>query len=109
MSKATWADDPPKEYAKLCRSAAERSTKSASRQRAEAKPWSEGEAKYFDQQARRCRAMALLCENSKAERAGDIDFRGLDKPELDLETQIQVIESIERSYPNEANQPQPAA
>lgn len=109
MSEATWADDPPKEYAKLCRFMAERSTRSAARQRAEAKPWSEGEAKYFDLQARRCRAMALLCENSKAERAGDIDFRGLDRPELDLETQLRVIESIERDYLNEANQPQPAA
>jgi len=101
-----WYDMPPKEYAKSCRYSAERSDASATRIRAEIQAtWrdkpplrGEDEAKYFDRQARRCRAMALLCENSDAKRAGDVDFKGLDRPEQNLDIQLKVIKAIERKY-----------
>ena len=101
-----WYDSPPKEYAKSCRYSAERSDASAARIRAgmrcttRDKPplRGEDEARYFDRQARRCRAMALLCENSDATRAGDVNFMGLDRPEQNLDEQLRVIKLIERKY-----------
>ena len=98
-----WYDTPPKEYAKLYHAAARRSKESAARQQAEAKPWSEGEIKNFVRQARRLRAMALLCENSEAKRVGDVYFMGLDRPDFGPEIELEIIEVVERKYLNEAD------
>jgi hypothetical protein len=77
---SAWYDLPPARYAAGLRYGAERSDECAAHKMAEAKPWSDGEAKRYRQQARRLRAMATLCERSTAARAGDVDFMGLNCP-----------------------------
>lgn len=80
-----WYDANPAEYAKALLYNAERSEQSARHHDTEGKPWSPREAEHMRRQARRLRAMALLCEASGAGRAGDVDFLGMTKPSQSIE------------------------
>lgn len=91
---AVWYDMPPADYAESLRYGAARSDESAARQRAEGKPWSEHEARHMERQARRLRAMALLCDRSPADRAGAVDMRRLSDPTLDRETEAATVAEI---------------
>lgn len=82
-----WYNQSPASYATALRYSAERSDRGAARRRAEGKPWSEGDAIHLERQARRLRAMALLCDRSSAARAGDVDFLGLDNPSQSREAE----------------------
>lgn len=90
-----WYDLAPRDYAKGLRFKADRSDECAACRLAESKPWSPGEAMHFTRQARRLRAMALLCDRSEAATAGDMDFRGLHDPTLPREEEDRVIAEIE--------------
>ena len=93
-----WYDLPPAKYAEGLRYGADRSDESAKRREAEGRAWSAGEAAHFRRQARRCRAMALLCENSKASHAGDVDFRRLNDPSFPMEDEQRVVAQIEAEH-----------
>lgn len=90
-----WYDLTPASYAESLRYSAERSDESAMRHAAEGKPWSPGEADHFRRQARRLRAMALLCDRSTAARAGEIDFRRLSDPTRSREEEDRIVAEIE--------------
>ena len=91
-----WYYNSPKEYANWLRFGAEGSDASAARREAEGKPWSAREAELFRRQARRLRAMAMLCERSTAARAGDIDFRRLHDPTLSDDESDETVSQIEK-------------
>lgn len=88
-------NSPASEHAKYLRFAAENSDRSAQRHREQGKPWSEGEAKYMDRQARRLRAMALLCDANPTARTGDINFMRLTDPSLPQEDEQIIVAEIE--------------
>jgi hypothetical protein len=77
---SAWYDLPPSGYARGLRYHAARSDESAARKEAEGKSWSVGEAERYRRQARRLRAMALLCDASAAATAGGVDFLGMTDP-----------------------------
>ena len=89
-----WYDLQPSDYARGLRYSADRSDECATRQMADGKPWSGYEVERFHRQARRLRAMALLCDRSTAARAGDIDFLGLMNPAQSREDEDAAIASI---------------
>lgn len=91
-----WYDQPPAGYAKGLRYGADRSDECARRKREEGKPWSAYDAERFERQARRLRAMALLCERSTATRAGDVDFLGMSDPTRTREAEDAAIAQAER-------------
>lgn len=95
-----WYNLPASEYAKGLRWNAERSDECAAYQDTAGKPWSKGEAESYRLQARRLRAMAMLCDRNPHVAAGAIDFRGLSDPTTPRETEIRVIEEIERECSN---------
>ena len=94
----------PEEYARSLRASAENSDKSAARWRnPNDRPFKGGseqiaemEARHFDRQARRLRAMALLCDRSTAATISEIDFFDLHNPARSMERELYVIECIER-------------
>lgn len=75
-----WYEQAPAEYAKALRFYAERADEMAAYYDTEGKPWSPHEAAKSRRRARRLRAQAVLCEHSKADRAGDVDFLGMNCP-----------------------------
>lgn len=79
-----WYDLPPASYARGLRYHAERSDEVATRIESGGKPWSAGDADRYRRQARRLRAMALLCEASQAATAGAVDFLGMTNPSQSL-------------------------
>lgn len=89
-----WYDLTPADYAKGLRYGAERSDESAARRLAEGKPWSPHDAAYMRRQARRLRAMAMLCDRSTATRAGDVDFRRLNDPSVPREQEDATVAEI---------------
>lgn len=91
-----WYDASPAEYAKTLLYGAERSERSARHYDTEGKPWSPREAEYMRRQARRLRAMATLCEASKATRAGDVDFLGMSDPRQSIEELERAIAKAEK-------------
>lgn len=93
-----WYDLHPTAYAVGLRYSAANSDKSAVRRLSEGRPWSPGEAEHFRLQARRLRAMALLCENSSATRAGDVDFRGLSDPTTSKEDVERIVAKTEAEF-----------
>lgn len=89
-----WYQLHPREYARGLRFNAERSEEQVQRHISEAKPWSWMEVERTKRQARRLRAMAILCDRSTAERAGQIDFQGLNSPSLPQEDEEKIVASI---------------
>lgn len=75
-----WWNLTPTEYAKGLRFGAERSGESAARMRAQGRTYSEHDAHHLERQARRLRAMALLCDVAKCATAGAVDFLGMANP-----------------------------
>jgi len=92
---AIWYNLPPADYAKTLRFNAERSDECAAHRRKEAKPWATHEAATFERQARRLRAMALLCDRSPAPCAGQVEFLGLNDPSQSREAEAMAIEHAE--------------
>lgn len=94
-----WYDSTPAEHAKWLRFRAAENDASEARWRARQskEPWAAGEADFFRGQARRLRAMALLCERSTAPRVGGggVDFRGLSDPTQPLGVRDAVVAEIE--------------
>lgn len=91
----TWYDLTPAAYAKALRYSADHSDECAARQDKSTDAWAPREAARYRRQARRLRAMALLCERSPADRAGDIDFHGLTDPSQSSGLEEQIVSAIE--------------
>lgn len=83
-----WYDLAPSSYARGLRYSADRSEDSAKHKEAEGKSWSAGEALRYHRQARRLRAMALLCDASSAATAGKVDFLGMTDPTQSIEAEL---------------------
>jgi len=94
----------PEQYAKSLRYSAESSDRSAARWRnPNERPFKGGceqiaemEARHFDRQSRRLRAMALLCDRSTAATTRGVDFFDLHNPAMSLERELYIVERIER-------------
>lgn len=97
-----WYDQNPKEYAEYLLFAAERNDECAARKDAESKPWSAMDASHNRRQASRLRAMATLCHWSNAERAGAVDFRGLNDPTTPRDLEQATVEDIQREVAQRA-------
>lgn len=101
---AVWYTFPGSRYAATLRWNAERSEESARRKLQEdvpeslrtVKPWDIHDAADMRRQARRLRAMAMICDRSPDAPAGSIDFRGLSDPSTPRDVEIATIEAIER-------------
>lgn len=91
-----WYNLPAASYAEELRFNAYRNDECAAFKDSEGKPWSKSDAAYNRHQARRLRAMALLCDRAPHAAAGSIDFRGLSDPTTPRETEIRMIEEIEK-------------
>lgn len=94
-----WYDQTPASYANGCRYGAERSDRSAERIAAEGKPWSEHEAERFRRQARRLRAMAILCDRATCATAGEVDFLGMTNPSQSREAEDAAVAQAEAMQP----------
>ena len=92
---SAWYDLHPSNYARGLRYHADRSDESAARREAEAKPWSTGEAERYRRQARRLRAMAILCDVSTAATAGGVDFLGMTDPTQPREAEDAAVAKAE--------------
>lgn len=92
---SAWYDLSPAAYAKGLRYSADRSDETAAHHIATGKPWSSHEADRYRRQARRLRAMALLCDRSTATRAGDVDFLGMKDPSQSREAESAAIAKAE--------------
>lgn len=90
-----WYNAPASSYARSLRYSAERSDECAARKDEEGKPWSASEAEHFRRQARRLRAMAMLCDRSPDAPAGSIDFRGLSDPTTPRNVEDSTVAAIE--------------
>lgn len=90
-----WYNLPPADYAKGLRFNAERNDDCAAHKDREGKPWSAGEAGRNRHQARRLRAMALLCDRSGALTAGEVNFLGLTDPGTPRDREEQTCAAIE--------------
>lgn len=90
-----WYDLPPSGYARGLRYHAERSDEMATRKDAEGKPWSAGEADRVRRQARRLRAMAVLCDVSTSARAGEVDFLGMTNPSQSRTDELDAVARAE--------------
>ncbi|AMX93681.1 MULTISPECIES: hypothetical protein [Mesorhizobium] len=90
-----WYNLPAVRYAVSLRYDAERNDESAVRKDSEGMAWSAGEAVRSRRQARRLRAMALLCDRNPAIPAGNIDFRGLSDPITPPDVELATVEAIE--------------
>lgn len=93
-----WYDMTPASYAEGLRLSAIGSDECAARKATEGKPWSAYDADFYRRQARRLRAMALLCDRSTAARAGEIDFRRLSDPTHSREDEDRVVAEIEGGH-----------
>lgn len=91
-----WYNAPARIYAIGLRYNAERSGESAAHKDAEGKPWSAREADHMRRQARRLRAMAMLCDRSPDVPAGSVDFRGLSDPTIPRDAEDSTVAAIER-------------
>lgn len=90
-----WYNSPSSTYADGLRYNAARNDECAAYKDSEDKAWSAGDAERNRRQARRLRAMAMLCDRSPNMPAGKIDFRGLNDPTRSSEQEIAAIEQIE--------------
>lgn len=93
-----WYNLPAADYAKGLRYNAERNDECAAYKDKEGKPWSADEAARNRQQARRLRAMALLCDRNPNAPAGSIDFRGLSDPSTPRDIEAATVEAIEAGH-----------
>ena len=93
-----WYDLTPDQYAEFLRYSAERSDRSALRIEAENKPWSAGDAHRMRRQARRLRAMALLCDAADAGRVGYVDMRRLNDPTCPRDLEDETVAAIEAEF-----------
>jgi len=91
-----WYDQTPAEYAHTLRWYAARDDESVAARRAAPGHHFEHDIRHTERQARRLRAMALLCDRSTAATAGDMDFRGLMNPGNSWEHEEAVISQIEK-------------
>ncbi|TPI86407.1 hypothetical protein [Mesorhizobium sp. B2-8-9] len=90
-----WYNAPAASYARSLRYGAERNDECAAYKATENKPWSAREAEANRHQARRLRAMALLCDRTPDAPAGSIDFRGLSDPTTPHDIETATIAAIE--------------
>lgn len=95
LAPAIWYNLPGSRYAETLRYNAARSDESATHKEAEGKPWSSGEAQHMRRQARRLRAMAVLCDRSPDLPASHIDFRGLNDPTTPRDVEDSTVAAIE--------------
>jgi hypothetical protein len=94
-----WYDMTPADYAKGLRYSARRADDDAEKYEARPESWAKFDAAYNRAQARRLRAMAMLCDMSDATRAGDVDFRKLNDSPPTLTAQIDaILHKIEEDY-----------
>lgn len=91
-----WYNQPGRTYANSLRYNAERSEESAKRLDNEPHAWSRRDADYMHHQARRLRAMALLCDRHPEKPAGHIDFRGLSDPTTPRHLEAEICAAIEQ-------------
>lgn len=87
---SAWYDLTPADYARGLRYRIEPNL-------ACARHWDRNGGLYserYRRQARRCEAMALLCEHSDAARAGDVDFRDLGDPTMAPEIEDEIVKEI---------------
>lgn len=92
---AIWYNLPGSRYAETLRYNAARSDECAAHKEVEGKAWSAGEAAQNRRQARRLRAMAMLCDRSPGLPAGHIDFRGLNDPTTPHDVEDSTVAAIE--------------
>lgn len=92
-----WYEQSPSSYAKGLRYGADRSDESAKRYDVSTDRYAPREAIWMRAQARRLRAMALLCDESNALTAGDIDFHNLHDPSVPKLKEWKIILHIERA------------
>jgi len=100
---AIWYTFPAKRYAATLRWNADRSEENALRKLQEdvpetlrnLKPWDITEAEQMRRQARRLRAMAMLCDRNPDAPAGAIDFRGLSDPITPRDVEDSTVAAIE--------------
>lgn len=92
---AIWYNAPASSYAATLRYNAESSDRSAARMEADSKSWSASDAEHMRRQARRLRAMAMLCDRNPTVPAGAIDMRGLSNPGTPRDVEAATVEAIE--------------
>lgn len=100
---AIWYTFPAGRYAENLRWQAERCDESAKRKLQEdvpeslrtLKPWDIGEAADMRRQARRLRAMAIICDRTPDIPAGSVDFCGLSDPTTPRDVEEATIAAIE--------------
>jgi hypothetical protein len=92
---SAWYNLTPAEYAEKLRYRAERSEETARRKREEKETCWQQDETFFKRQARRLRAMALICDHSAETRVGLVDFWGLNNPSRSLEEECAAIERAE--------------
>jgi hypothetical protein len=90
-----WYNLTPSEYAVTLHWYAARSDEGADAQDKLDVSWGPRTAERLRHQARRLRAMAMLCERSVLSQAGDVDFHDLHSPALTREQEVAIIEEIE--------------
>lgn len=95
LAPAIWYNLPGSRYAESLRYNADRSDECADRKEAEGAPWSAGEVEHFRRQARRLRAMALLCDRHPDIPASHIEFRGLSDPTTPRHVEDSTVARIE--------------
>lgn len=93
-----WYDLTPAKYAEGLLWNAQRCDESAAYKRTEGRPWSEGEAQRSERNAKRLRAMAMLCAISTAERVGNVDFLDMDNPAQTREAEAAAIAKAEAMH-----------
>lgn len=77
---AMWYDLTPANYAKGLRFNADRCDQQAEHHRNDSRAWSPYEEERAVRNARRLRAMAILCDVATVDRAGEVDFLGMQCP-----------------------------
>lgn len=101
MTGGAWYDQPARSYGLGLLWKADRCMEIAQRRRQERKAWSLIDAEAAEHDAVRLRAMAKLCSAAPAgTRAGDVDFRGLTRPDLGEEREAEIIAQIEQEHPD---------
>jgi len=92
MQATAWYDRTPAERAKGLRYAADESERCAKFLAS----IGDDRAERYVRQARRLRAMAILCDHSKATKAAHVDFLGMTEPSQTREQEDKAVAKAER-------------